>query len=380
MKRKTEMHITPLFGILVLTALLVTSASAAPMESSVTLTIINTDVKPLVIPNALIAVTDLAGNRPMATTGSNGQAYFTAVAGTWTATICATGYVTKTETWSIPAGSSSKTVNLVATPSVTLTVTNDGGASSITSSSARMNAQITSTGGSNPLVTIYCGPIDGGTDPGSWAAHTAPVVSPLGRFLADYGGLNPGTTYYYRCYASNSAGSSWASSTTSFKTLSGISAPTVTNDGGASSITAKTTTTSSQASLSREAAQATLPLEQVQSASEPESTVPFTVKISWSGALIPNALITVQDGAGTTIQATTNSAGQASITGVSGTWQYSVSASGYVTSTGTWQIAPTHVRNNVVVHLQEVSLSPENSAQAIVQPDETDKAKRHRGG
>jgi hypothetical protein len=90
--------------------------------------------------------------------------------------------------------------------------------------------------------------------------------------------------------------------------------------------------------------------------------------------VIPNALINVQDGAGNTKQATTNGAGQATITGMSGTWQYSVSASGYVADTGTWQIAPSHARNNEVVHLQEVSLSPEHSAQTIMPQAETNTA------
>ena len=294
-----------------------------PHQATVIVTIKN--AAGAVIPNAKITVTsDGAGKAlPVATTGSNGQATITGVSGTWTYSVSATGYTTYPGTWSIAAGSSSKTVNLQVTPPVTLTlyvrdgsatgpivsgatvsgtyadgtsfsqltnsagyvtltgkpgtwafqiaktgyttkpwsssitatqtltayfdtitiptVTNDGGASSITSSSAYMNGVITSTGNENPSVTIYCGPSDGGTNPGSWATHTTPTVLPLGSFSSQYYGLNPGTTYYYRCYASNSAGSSWASSTASFRTLSPISPPSVTNDGGASSITSNST-------------------------------------------------------------------------------------------------------------------------------------------
>ena len=116
------------------------------------------------------------------------------------------------------------------------TVTNDGGASSITSNSARLNGEITNTGGENPTVRIYFGPNDGGTNPGSWANYVEGIVG-LGLFWTDVTGLNSGTSYYYRCYASNSAGSRWASSTAKFTTTgSGIYPPTVTNDGGASGI------------------------------------------------------------------------------------------------------------------------------------------------
>jgi hypothetical protein len=83
-------------------------------------------------------------------------------------------------------------------------------------------------------------------------------------------------------------------------------------------------------------------------------TVPITVKRANSGSVIPNALITVQDGAGNTKQATTNGAGQASITGISGTWQISVSASGYITNSGTYEIPPPPASTSVTIYLQVV--------------------------
>ena len=116
------------------------------------------------------------------------------------------------------------------------TVTNNNGATLVTTNSARLNGEITNTGGENPTVRIYFGPNDGGTNPGSWANYVEGIVG-LGLFWTDVTGLNSGTSYYYRCYASNSAGSRWASSTAKFTTTgSGIYPPTVTNDGGASGI------------------------------------------------------------------------------------------------------------------------------------------------
>ena len=83
-------------------------------------------------------------------------------------------------------------------------------------------------------------------------------------------------------------------------------------------------------------------------------TVPITVKRANSGSAVPNALVTVQDGAGNTKQATTDGAGQATITGISGTWQISVSASGYITNSGTYQIPPPPASTSVTIYLQVV--------------------------
>jgi len=46
-------------------------------------------------------------------------------------------------------------------------------------------------------------------------------IKGAGTFYHDISGLNPGTDYYYRYYAENSAGSDWANSTESFTTLVG---------------------------------------------------------------------------------------------------------------------------------------------------------------
>ncbi len=83
-----------------------------------------------------------------------------------------------------------------------------------------------------------------------------------------------------------------------------------------------------------------------------EATVSITVKNAAGTILIPNALITVTDGYSNSKQATTDSNGQATITGVPGTWQYSVSKTGYTINIGTWQIAAPPAINTAVVYLQ----------------------------
>jgi len=105
------------------------------------------------------------------------------------------------------------------------TVTNGIGATLVTTNTARLNGEITGTGGQNPSVIIYWGTSDGGTNIGHWTQQLS--LGNLGKqtFSRDISGLNPGTKYYYRCYASNSAGASWASSTETFTTDTKASNP-----------------------------------------------------------------------------------------------------------------------------------------------------------
>jgi len=119
------------------------------------------------------------------------------------------------------------------------TVTNSTGDSNVTSDSARLNGEVTATGGEGPTVRIYWGDNDGVTNPTNWDNVENLGIKGIGVFFQDISGLAPSTTYYYRCYASNSAGSDWANDTESLTTLSGggTSPPTVTNNGGESNIT-----------------------------------------------------------------------------------------------------------------------------------------------
>lgn len=87
----------------------------------------------------------------------------------------------------------------------------------ITGIAATLRGQVTATGNDPPVVKIYLGTADGGTTPGAWQQiFTLPVQS--GAFSQLASPLTPLSTYYFRCFAQNSAGSAWAPATTSFST------------------------------------------------------------------------------------------------------------------------------------------------------------------
>ena len=94
-------------------------------------------------------------------------------------------------------------------------------ATNVTSNSATLNGEITDTGGENPVFKFYWGDNDAGTTVGNWDNCVDLGTMGLGTQASDIPGLTPGTTYYFRCYAENSAGSSWAPSTASFTTAGG---------------------------------------------------------------------------------------------------------------------------------------------------------------
>jgi hypothetical protein len=118
--------------------------------------------------------------------------------------------------------------NLYGDPTVQLsanalapTVNNAAGASSVMANTAIVNGNLTYTGGLDTNVIIYGGRVDGGTPsvrPGSWTRSDNFSNVTTGPFSLSVMGLIPNTTYYYRCYVTNSAGSSWAQSSSSFIT------------------------------------------------------------------------------------------------------------------------------------------------------------------
>ncbi|MBA7598129.1 hypothetical protein ES703_05139 [subsurface metagenome] len=110
---------------------------------------------------------------------------------------------------------------LVAAP----TITNDGGATNITDTTARLRGEITATGGESPTVHIYWGDEDRGTEAGSWDYDENLGIKGEGAFFKDISNLIPETLYYYRCYAVNSAGGNWADSTAQFTTGAELQAP-----------------------------------------------------------------------------------------------------------------------------------------------------------
>ena len=98
-------------------------------------------------------------------------------------------------------------------------------ASNIMGTSATIGATVNSTGGEIPTLVIHYGDNDGGT--GNWDSQLdlGLQTSSDSENISD---LTPGTTYFFRAATTNSAGTSWASSTDSFSTTA-VNSPTITN-------------------------------------------------------------------------------------------------------------------------------------------------------
>ncbi len=88
----------------------------------------------------------------------------------------------------------------------------------ITSHSARLGGQVTSTGGEDPNVYLHWGDSDGGMDVKRWSHAVSLGRRAAGAVHADLADLDAATPYYYRLYAANSAGGQWAAQTESFST------------------------------------------------------------------------------------------------------------------------------------------------------------------
>jgi hypothetical protein len=89
------------------------------------------------------------------------------------------------------------------------------------------------------MVTCYWGVSDGGRDANDWEHATPMGTHSAPHYLTNsIGGLLKGTRYYFRYFASNAAGDSWAAETVSFVTLGVDPTVTVDNDGGATEVSA----------------------------------------------------------------------------------------------------------------------------------------------
>ncbi|MDA7881931.1 lamin tail domain-containing protein, partial [Akkermansiaceae bacterium] len=99
-------------------------------------------------------------------------------------------------------------------------------AQNIEANSATLGADVTSTGGENPNVTIYYGPTDEGTNAVGWQGSVS-LGAISGTGTAQVAGLSNGTTYYFRAFASNSGGNSWAPSSGSFTTPTAVPASVI---------------------------------------------------------------------------------------------------------------------------------------------------------
>jgi hypothetical protein len=83
--------------------------------------------------------------------------------------------------------------------------------STLSATSISAAGEVTDTGNEAPIVIVYYGTTDGGTDSGSWDGFVDGGAQ-VGAFTTLIEGLIPNTNYFYRMFASNSAGSAWADS------------------------------------------------------------------------------------------------------------------------------------------------------------------------
>jgi hypothetical protein len=131
---------------------------------------------------------------------------------------------TPTNTW----GYSFRTNIVVPQP---LSVSNGEGATEITYSSARLNGAFQADDALSVGVNVYWGPVDGGTNAVVWAnvaSAGSPALSPFSIAVSD---LALGTTYYYRCRATNVQEQAWAPASASFRTLSAFTNVTLVSTG-----------------------------------------------------------------------------------------------------------------------------------------------------
>ena len=100
-------------------------------------------------------------------------------------------------------------------------------ATDLTIATARTGVTVTSTGGRAPVVTLFYGTADGGTNPAAWQQQLS-LGAVAATATVTVGGLQPGTLYHYRVLGVNEGGSTWAPATATFTTPV-ASLPSVTN-------------------------------------------------------------------------------------------------------------------------------------------------------
>jgi hypothetical protein len=101
-------------------------------------------------------------------------------------------------------------------------ISNGSGATNVHSTYASLNGYLSKTGSSAAAVWVYWGQIDGEKDKAIWPTNAlVNAAQPLGAatwLTSDTEPLSPGVTYYYRYYASNTAGGAWAETSEDFIT------------------------------------------------------------------------------------------------------------------------------------------------------------------
>jgi len=88
--------------------------------------------------------------------------------------------------------------------------------------SAILRGEVTDEGNESPTVIVYYGTTDGGEVAGAWE-NSVDIGRRAGVFGVNVGDLERDTTYFYRAFATNSAGNDWADSSESVTTASIVS-------------------------------------------------------------------------------------------------------------------------------------------------------------
>jgi hypothetical protein len=98
-------------------------------------------------------------------------------------------------------------------------VNNGDWATDVTEKSAKLSGKIIYEAASPTKAKLYWGTTDGGTTASKWQNVKEVDVQKDGTlFSAEVTGLQPWTTYYYRCQASNAKGDAWALDSVNFVT------------------------------------------------------------------------------------------------------------------------------------------------------------------
>jgi uncharacterized repeat protein (TIGR03806 family) len=113
-------------------------------------------------------------------------------------------WASPSEIFSTPTASEARVTNLAP--------------ANITASSATLAADVLSTGGITPAVTIFYGTTDGGTNAAQWSSSISLGLE-NGPASVTVPSLASNTTYYFTAQASNSQGVAWSAPSFSFTTL-----------------------------------------------------------------------------------------------------------------------------------------------------------------
>ncbi len=91
-----------------------------------------------------------------------------------------------------------------------------GSAAAISTSGALLQGDLVFNGGEDPEIFAVWGTSDGGNDLGQWESASSAGIVPEGGFSVPVSGFLADTEYFFRFYATNSAGTSWSTPSGTF--------------------------------------------------------------------------------------------------------------------------------------------------------------------